>query len=258
MQATARVRVSTVLGGLLIILLAGCFTTPGRAKALDPVFEVAASPVEGLIDVSSMTHQVALFSREPLQFTKLLTSEDLRVKTRQSIHAWWAPPLAFSPDGRDLVAAGVDGRLVSWEVVSGRVNFSCNIEGRPIDVQFLANGHQFITVGSAVTKWSSKSGKPDGYDQADADRGAQVCGKRAPVTQQQRPASDKRAGGVQGCVRSKQAWDFVACDVSDDASEGSRDDAKQDRQKRGRVALQRGLSSRNTEQSQPQCIRNVQ
>lgn len=138
-------------------LLFGCASTPGRDRPLYPVMATAVSPDNNFIAVSTNYQEVAYFDTSPFQFRSLLTPEDVKTKPKLSgiLHS---PPLAFSPDGRLLIAAGVKGRVVGWDVKSSSQKFSSIIEPGVVDIAVFPDSRAFITAGPEAAIWSIDTG----------------------------------------------------------------------------------------------------
>lgn len=156
------------LGCLCVAMIAAaavgaCASTPGRDKPLAMVVTTAFSPDGKLIAVASSEEEVALFDARPLAFRRTLTrATDRRTEKlgySASIHSFFKPlPVAFSPDGAMLVAAGVGGHLVEWDTVTGAERFRVPAGGEVGDVAFLPDGQSFVTVGPDVEFHSSGDG----------------------------------------------------------------------------------------------------
>lgn len=138
-------------------LLFGCASTPGRDRPLYPVMATAVSPDNNFIAVSTNYQEVAYFDTSPFRFRSLLTPEDVKTKPKSSgiLHS---PPLAFSPDGRLLIAADVRGRVVGWDVGSRSQKFSSIIEPGAVDIAVFPDGRAFITAGPEAAIWSIDTG----------------------------------------------------------------------------------------------------
>jgi WD40 repeat protein len=141
---------------LVVSLLFGCASTPGREKPLYPVMGMAVSPVGNFITVSTNAQEVAYFDLSPLLFRSLLTPEGSEKPTLSGI--FHSPPLAFSPDGRLLIAANVGGKIVGWDVESGAQKFSSPVESEVVDIAVFPDSRAFITAGPGVAMWSSDTG----------------------------------------------------------------------------------------------------
>lgn len=144
--------------------LASCASTPGRERALDPVMATAFSADERTMAVSTATSEVALFDLTPLRFRVLLTPDrgkTLSWKEAQTLPGvtglFRSPPVAFSPNGDVLVAAGAGGEVVGWDVGSGSVRFRAPAEPGMVDLAFFPDGRSFVTVGPTVRRWSAEN-----------------------------------------------------------------------------------------------------
>jgi WD40 repeat protein len=145
--------------------ISGCASTPGRDRALDPVMAVALSIDGQTMAVSTPTTDVALFDLSPLRFRVLLTPDEGRTlswkeaQSRPGVTALFrSPPVAFSPNGKQLVAAGARGELVGWEVETRSVTFRAPWEPGMVGLAFFPDGRSFATVGHAARHWSAESG----------------------------------------------------------------------------------------------------
>jgi WD40 repeat protein len=138
-------------------LLFGCASTPGRDRPLCPVMATAVSPDSNFIAVSTDYQEVAYFDISPFRFRSLLTPEGVKTKPKLSgiMHS---PPLAFSPDGRFLIAADVGGRVVGWDVGSSSQKFSSIIEPGVVDISVFPDSRAFITAGPGAAIWSIDTG----------------------------------------------------------------------------------------------------
>ena len=151
--------------GILVAgLLSACAGTPGREQALGMVVTSAFSPDGKLVAVSTSEGEVALFDTQPLWFRRQLSREaDKRPAPKgysEMIAAVYRPqPLAFSPDGARLAAAGVAEHIVVWDVTSGAEQFRVPASGQILDLAFLADSRQFLTAGPEVLIRSAGDGK---------------------------------------------------------------------------------------------------
>lgn len=139
----------------------GCASTPGRDRALDPVMATALSIDGQTMAVSTVTTDVALFDVAPLRFRLLLTPDEGRTlswneaKSRPGVTGLFrSPPMAFSPNGKLLVAAGARGELVGWNTNTGSVKFRAPWEAGMVGLAFFPDGQSFVTVGPAARRWS--------------------------------------------------------------------------------------------------------
>ena len=153
-----------LLSGLAGSSLVSCGSTPGREQALDPVMAVATSPDGRTLAASTDMLEVALFDVSPLKFRSLLTPErgTLSAKERRTLLGYMgvmrSPPLAFSPDGKLLVAADVSKEVVGWDMDSGAVRFRAPVDKGVADVAFFPDGRSFVTAGPALERWSAADG----------------------------------------------------------------------------------------------------
>jgi WD40 repeat protein len=139
---------------LIVCSLAACTSTPGRWDTFDRVMSTAVSADGRTLAASTVLEEVAVFDLSPLRLRSVLTSEKVYKQE------WYkSPPLAFSPDGRLLVGAGVSGHLVGWEVDSGRVRFRAPLAAAVEDVAFDPDGRSFLTVGPAIDRFSAEDGR---------------------------------------------------------------------------------------------------
>jgi WD40 repeat protein len=155
MILTRRREILTLL--LFCILIAGCASTPGRDKPLDPVMAFVVSPNNSLLAVTTDSQEVALFDVSPLRFRSLLTSEGEKVKPKAD-QLFRSPPIAFSPDGQQVFVAGVRNRIIGWNVGSGSQIFNSPIDAGVTDIAVFPDGHTFITVGPRAVIWTTATG----------------------------------------------------------------------------------------------------
>jgi len=149
--------VISLISALIVYALASCASTPGRDRALEPVMATAFCPDGKTMAVSTDASEVALFDVSPLRFRSLLTREGAKRKPSVA-NLLRSPPLACSPNSRLVVAAGVGGEIVGWEVDSGSVRFRAPVEAGVVGLAFLADGQSFVTVGPAARRWSAENG----------------------------------------------------------------------------------------------------
>ena len=147
---------------------AGCASLyPGRAGGgFDRVMNTAVSSDGKTLAASTVGEKVKLFDLVPLRVRSMLTPEPLSERVRANEWRaegddYWtvSAPLAFSPDGRLLVAVGVDQNIVGWDVQSGQVRFRTPLGGRADDVTFSPDGASFFVVGPAITRFSAETGR---------------------------------------------------------------------------------------------------
>ena len=114
MRSTSRL--GSVAVSIVAAALVGCASTPGREEPLYTI-QAAVYCGERMLGVSTSASQVALFDRSPYWFRAELTREtDKRKPGVEGIMR--SPPIACSPDGTLLVAAGIGGAVVGWDVAS--------------------------------------------------------------------------------------------------------------------------------------------
>lgn len=143
---------------IISALLSGCTSTPGREKPLDPVMAMAVTPDGRKIGVSTSTHEVACFDVEPLRFQALFTPEG--VKRKVKFHtALRSPPVAFSKDGKVLIAAGIGGNVVGWDIESGLKIFSSPADPEVLDIAVFPNKPAFMTAGPGLKMLDSETGQ---------------------------------------------------------------------------------------------------
>jgi WD40 repeat protein len=137
---------------LLPALLGGCAETPGRAQPLGYVVSTAYSPDGRYLAASTSEGEVALFDVQPLWFRRLLSRESDKVQVKSDyIGAAFRPwPVAFSPDGRYLAAAGASGNLVVWDLVADTEKIRTRVDGRIVDLAFFPDGQTLGSVGPDV------------------------------------------------------------------------------------------------------------
>jgi WD40 repeat protein len=139
--------------------LAGCASTPGRDQALSNVMAVSCSADGRTIAVSTVMEEVALFDLAPLRFSALLTPEGAKAQIKLSQKTVFrSPPLAHSPDGSLLVVAGVEGRVVGWDVQSRQARFRIPMTDRASDVAFHPDGASFFVAGRTIRRFSADTG----------------------------------------------------------------------------------------------------
>jgi WD40 repeat protein len=152
---------------------AGCASLyPGRGGGgFDRVMNTAVSSDGKTLAASTVGEKVVLFDMAPLRVRSMLTPEPLseRVRANEWRASDWrgegdnywmvSAPLAFSPDGSLLVAAGVDQNIVGWDVRSGQVRFRTPFEGQADDVAFSPDGGSFFVVGPAINRFSAETGR---------------------------------------------------------------------------------------------------
>lgn len=147
------------------LLLTGCGTTPGRDQPLEAIFEAVASPDGRLIAASTIYDEVALFDRAPLRFAAMLTRENDRHERRANepqdkpFPLFSSPLLAFTPDGTTLVAAGIAGRLVAWDLSSRTERFRVDVGNQVLAMAVMPHGLEIVTVGPDAVIWNAKSGE---------------------------------------------------------------------------------------------------
>jgi WD40 repeat protein len=155
MAQTRRMEILTQI--FFCVLMAGCASTPGRDKPLDPAMAFVVSPNNSVLAVTTDSQEVALFDVSPLRFRSLLTSEGEKVKPKTD-QIFRSPPLALSPDGQQVFVAGVHNRLIAWDVGTGSQVFNTPIEAGVTDLVVFPDGHAFITVGPGVVIWKTDTG----------------------------------------------------------------------------------------------------
>jgi WD40 repeat protein len=124
------------------------------------------SPDGRLIAGATSEREVVLFDSQPLWFRKMLTKESDKKPISRSyaemIGSQFRPlPLSFSPDGKVLVAAGIAGNIVAWDVESASEKYRISTSGSVDDVAFLPNGQSFATAGSVVAIRRTNDGATD-------------------------------------------------------------------------------------------------
>lgn len=143
---------------IVFSLFLGCASTPGRDEALDPVMAFALSENNNLIAVSTDSQEIALFDISPLRFRSLLTIEGKKIKPKLD-ELFRSPPVAFSNDGQFLLAAGINGQVMGWDIRSGSLKFSSTIETGTLDLIVLPDNSEFITIGPNVALWRIDTGR---------------------------------------------------------------------------------------------------
>src|SRR5262249_15361435 len=125
-----------------------------RVATLATGFGAAApafSPDGGLLATADHDGEIRLWD----------AGEGSRIRTLEAEKGWQATVLAFSPDGRTLAAAVVgsrqeQGRLVLWELASGRVRADlAGRRGNTSAVAFAPDGNALAAGGidTAVLLW---------------------------------------------------------------------------------------------------------
>ena len=163
MQGTLRIAAAAAIA-LIGCALAGCAGTPGRAWPLWRVMATACSADGQTLAASTVSDEVALFDIAPLRFRTMLAPgaepavEAPRARQPPGPGSYRSPPLAFSPDGKLLVGAGIAGYVVGWDADSGRVRFRTPLAGEAADVAFHPDGRSFLVVGPAASRFSADNG----------------------------------------------------------------------------------------------------
>lgn len=158
---------------LLLSGLVGCVhgswpSTPGLDRTLDPVMATALCADGRTMAVSTDASEVALFDVSPLRFRTLLTREE--TKTKPSVATIMkSPPIACSPIGKLVVATGLAGEVVGWDVDSGSVRFRSPVEAGVVGLAFFPDGQSFVTVGPAARQWSAEGGTALGEFKSPSD-----------------------------------------------------------------------------------------
>ena len=159
-------RVMAAATGVLIgCVLAACQTISGGA---DRVINTAVSPDGRTLAASTVGEKVILYDIAPLRMRSQLAPGRpyLETSSRDYFEAtgnWTrSARLAFSPDGRLLVAATVQGHLVGWDVESGSVQFRTPREGVAADVVFHPDGRSFFVIGPGIHRFDADGGTPLG------------------------------------------------------------------------------------------------
>ena len=152
----ARAVILLVLG-LANCALLSCASTPGRDRALDPVMSSALCADGRTMAVSTVTSEVALFDVSPLRFRALLTRDEARTKPSVAT-IMKSPPVACSPTSKLVVAAGLIGEVIGWDVDSGGARFRSPVEAGAVGLAFFPDGQSFVTVGPAARHWSAVGG----------------------------------------------------------------------------------------------------
>lgn len=160
MKAAQRVT-AAAMGVLIGCLLAGCQTISG---GVDRVINTAVSPDGRTLAASTVGEKIILYDVAPLRMRTLLASGRpyLETSSREYFEAtgeWTrSAPLAFSPDGRTLVAAGVDGHVVGWDVQAGSVRFRTRLDAVAKDVVFQPDGGTFFVIGPGIHRFGADTG----------------------------------------------------------------------------------------------------
>ena len=161
-KVTQRVAAAAT-GALVGCLLAACQTISG---GIDRVINTAVSPDGRTLAASTVGEKIILYDVATLRMRKLLASGRpyRESSTREYFEAtgeWTrSAPLAFSPDGSTLVAAGVDGHIVGWDVQSGRVRFRSPLDAVARDVVFQPDGRTFFVIGPAIHRFGADTATP--------------------------------------------------------------------------------------------------
>lgn len=157
-----------LISGLVGCALLSCASTPGLDRALDPVMATALCADGRTMAVSTDASEVALFDVSPLRFRALLTREE--DKTKPSVATIMkSPPVACSPTGKLVVAAGLAGEVVGWDVDSGSVRFRSPVEAGVVGLAFFPDGKSFVTAGPAARHWSADRGSALGEFKSPSD-----------------------------------------------------------------------------------------
>jgi WD40 repeat protein len=160
--------VVSLISVLVGCALASCASTPGRDRALNPVMATALCSDGRTMVVSTNTSEVALFDVSPLRFRSLLTREE--AKTKPSVATIMKSlPVACSPTSKLVVAAGLVGEVVGWDVDSGSVHFRSPVETGVVGLAFFPDGQSFVTVGPAARHWSAENGSALGEFKSPSD-----------------------------------------------------------------------------------------
>lgn len=164
MKAAQR-KMGTVTAVLVAFVLAGCQTI---SSGVDRVMDIAASPDGRTLAGSTVGDKVLLYDAMPLRVRSQLAPGRpyLETSTRDYFEAtgqWTrSARLAFSPDGRLLVAATVEGHVVGWDTQSGSVRFRTPREGVCADIVFHPDGRSFFVIGPKVQRFDADTGTPEG------------------------------------------------------------------------------------------------
>ncbi|HQR19289.1 MAG TPA: WD40 repeat domain-containing protein [Burkholderiaceae bacterium] len=150
-------RGATVVTFITACALAGCASTPGRDRPLDPVMATAPCADGRTMVVSTDTSEVALFEVAPLGFRALLTQEGAKTKPLADT-ILKSPPIACSPDSRLVIAAGVSGDMIGWDIDPASVRFRVPIATGVTGVAFFPDGRSFMTAGPTARQWSTETG----------------------------------------------------------------------------------------------------
>jgi hypothetical protein len=151
-------RCTAAIAAAMVCAVAGCASTPGRDQPLSVVAAAALSPDGRTLAVSTVEEEVALFDLEPLRFRSLLTDQGAPGSRVSPGAVFRSPPLAFSPDGLTLVAAGIRGNAVGWHADSGAVKWRVPLQGPCPDLAFLPDGRSLLIAGPSIRRLGVEAG----------------------------------------------------------------------------------------------------